>query len=595
MVKKIKSVLKNLNFKKAVYITWSYSKTLTIATLLLLVLENVFWLASLYMLKKLVDIVALPGNSNRHDELLRIIIISGIISVLYTCIKGVSVYFTELQSTKINHFIDKQIHEHTMQLDYTNFDNPVYLDILKRAREASADKPYAVVSSLFDIIKNTIMMGSVGYVLVSIDWLLLPILGLFVLPILVGKLFLSNQGYQLYLKNTSAERQAYYLSSLITTETFAKEIRTFMLGKYIYSKYISIKDNLINEQLALSRKRSINELFTTGTATIAFFGVTAYIVFGTLNGKTSVGDIAVFLVIFPQSFGIMQTLVAAISRLYQNNMFVANIFELFKLEPQIENQQSSASILKGEQSGELIIENVSFKYPSNNDFALRNISLRIPSGKIVALVGMNGAGKTTLIKLLCKLYEPTSGSIIFGGNDIKKYSTSQYRKQISVVFQDFVRYNLTVNENIWFGDIDKELSQEEIINAAKKAGADGFIEKFSNKYETILGRMFDDGHEISFGQWQKIAIARAFYSDSSLIILDEATSALDAIAEAELFNSFRSNIGNRAALVISHRLSTIKQADYIYVLSEKEIIESGTHDELMLLKGKYTSLYESLN
>lgn len=595
MIQKIKTVIENLSFKKAVHITWSFSKKLTLSTLLLLVLENFFWLASILMLKKLVDIVALPSNSNKQEELIRVIIISGIISIIYTCLKGLSGYFSELQSTKINHFIDKKIHEHTMQLDYANFDNPHYLDILKRAREASSDKPFAVVSSLFDIIKNTIMMGSVGYVLVSIDWFLLPILGLFVLPILIGKLFLSNQGYKLYLKNTGAERKAYYLSSLLTTETFAKEIRTFLLGNYIYSKYISIKDSLIKEQLALSKRRTVNELLTTGIGTTAFFGVTAYIVFGTLNGKTSVGDIAVFLVIFPHSFGIMQSLVSAISRLYQNNMFVTNIFELFKLEPQIENQISTASVLKGDQSGELSIKNVSFKYPSSEDYALKNISLQIPSGKIVALVGMNGAGKTTLIKLLCKLYEPTTGSIIFGGNDIKKYSPSQYRKQISVVFQDFVRYNLTVNENIWFGAIDKELSQDEIIIAAKKAGADRFIDKFSNKYETILGRMFDDGHEISFGQWQKIAIARAFYSNSSLIILDEATSALDAIAEAELFNSFKTNIGNRAALVISHRLSTIKQADFIYVMSEKEILESGTHDELMLLNGKYTALYESLN
>jgi len=274
-------------------------------------------------------------------------------------------------------------------------------------------------------------------------------------------------------------------------------------------------------------------------------------------------------------------------------MYVEHIFKLFDLKPDLEQRISTASLNGEGQSGELIMENVSFKYPTCEDYVFKDVSLRIPEGKIIALVGMNGAGKTTLIKLLSKLYEPVSGSIIFGGNDIREYSSTQYRKKISVVFQDFVKYNLTVNENIWFGNIHQEPSYDEIKKASENAGADSFINKFPDQYETILGKMFDDGHEISIGQWQKIAIARAFYGDSSLIILDEATSALDAIAEAELFKSFRTRIGKRSALIISHRLSTIKHADYIYVLSDKGIIESGTHSELVKLGGKYASLYES--
>lgn len=593
MRNKIKSVITKLNFRKTINLTWSVSKSLTITTILFLVVENILWLGSIYMLKKLVDVVAKPGYKERLDELMHVVILTGIISVAYACVKSLSGYFSELQSTRVNHFIDRKIHQHTLLLDYAFYENPEYLDILKRAREAGADKPYAVVSSLFDIAKNAMMMASVGYILIAIDWMLLPLLAVFVLPILIGRILFSNKGFQLYMQNTSLEREANYLSSLITGDTFAKETRTFLLGKYLIKKYILIKDTLVNQQFALSRKRTINELFTTGVGTTAFFGVTAFIVFGTLSGRTSVGDIAVFLVIFPQSYGIMQSLVSAITRLYQNNMYAAHIFELFNLQPQVENRLSSASISKDLQSGELLMENVSFQYPSGDELALRNINLRVPAGKIVALVGMNGAGKTTLIKLLCKLYEPSEGAIFFGGNDIRKYSAAQYRKQISVVFQDFVRYNLTVTENIRFGDIEKGVVKEAIQQAATDSGADQFIKKFPMQYDTVLGRLFDDGHEISIGQWQKIAIARAFYSDSSLIILDEATSALDAIAEAELFRNFREGIGQRSALVISHRLSTIRHADYIYVLANKEIIEAGTHEELLLLDGKYASLYES--
>ncbi|MDQ6813945.1 MAG: ABC transporter ATP-binding protein/permease, partial [Bacteroidota bacterium] len=466
MTKKIKGFISKLNFRRTVSLTWSVSKPLAITTLLFLVIENMLWLGSVYMLKRLVDVVAKVGHKERLDELMKIVIITGVISVAYACIKSLSGYFSELHATKVNHFIDREIHQHTLMLDYSFYEDPEYLNILKRAREAGADKPYAVVSSLFDIVKNGIMMVSVGYILISIDWMLFPLLAVFVFPILIGRILFSNKGFQLYMQNTGLEREAHYLSSLITGETFAKETRTFLLGSYLITKYRAIKDKLINQQFALSRRRTINELFTTGVGTTAFFSVTAYIVFGTLSGRTTVGDIAVFLVIFPQSYSIMQSLVAAITRLYHNNMYAAHIFELFSLQPKVENRLSSATMVDNKQSGELLVKNVSFKYPSGDEPALRNVTLRVPAGKIVALVGMNGAGKTTLIKLLCKLYEPTEGSIFFGGNDIRHYSASQYRKQISVVFQDFVRYNLTVNENISFGDISREVCKEAVQKAA---------------------------------------------------------------------------------------------------------------------------------
>jgi ATP-binding cassette, subfamily B, bacterial len=593
MKRKIQSLVKKLNFKASIQLTWSVSKPLTSITLFFLVLENILWLSSIYMLKALIDIVAKPGYVDRKEELIYAIGVAGIISVTYACVKSLSSYFSELQSAKVNHYVDKVIHEHTLKLDYSNFESPEYLDILKRAREAGIDKPYAVVSSLFDIVKNSIMMASVGYLLISIDWMLLPLLAIFVLPILISRILFSNKGFAMYMRNTGLEREAHYLSSLITADVNAKEMRTFLLRDFILPKYISIKDNLMEQGLKLSKKRTFNELLTTGVGTTAFFGVTAYIVFGTLSGKTSVGDIAVFLVIFPQSYAIMQTLVAAIAKLYQNNMFVTHIFELLNLVPDIENRTSAVPNYENEHTGELKIENVYFKYPHSQFNALEDVSLHIPPGKIVALVGTNGSGKTTLIKLLCKLYEPTSGKIIFRGNDIAQYSAEEYRKHIGVVFQDFVKYNLTVAENIWLGDINKQLNHAAIKKAASNAGVDAFVESLPDQYETILGRLFDNGHEVSIGQWQKIAIARAFYSDSNLIILDEATSALDAIAETELFRSLRVRLQKRSALVISHRLSTIKHADYIYVMANKRIVESGTHDELIALKGQYASLYEA--
>ncbi|MDT0650501.1 ABC transporter ATP-binding protein [Autumnicola edwardsiae] len=583
-----RKTLQELHIGETILLTWSISKKLTIITISLLVLENLAWLGSIYMLKELVDIAATPGNE-QAERLLNAVILTGLISISYACIKSISSYYSEIQAAKVNHCVDQKIHAHIVQLDYSFYENPEYFDVLKRAREAAIDKPFSVVSNMFTILKNLIMVASVGYILVSIDWLLLPLLGMFVVPILISRIIFSDRAFQLYLKNTSLEREAGYLSSLLTGENVAKEIRTFTLGDFIFTKYVKIREHLISEQLHLSRKRSINELFTTGIGTAAFFGVTAYIVFGTLNGDSSVGDIAVFLVVFPQSFMIMQSLVAAIGSFYRDSRYVSLIFELFQFEPKIENNISKASL----NNGELIMKNVSFRYPNTNHNILENISLRIPKGSIVAIVGTNGAGKTSIIKLLCKLYEPTDGSIYFGGNDIREYSPAQYRKQVSTVFQDFVKYNLTVRENISFGDIHKTPTEENILQAAINAGADDFIKKFPKKYDTVLGRIFNEGQEISQGQWQKIAIARALYSDSSLLIFDEATSALDAIAETALFNTFRERIGERAALVISHRISTIRQADYIYVMSDKRIVESGTHTELLQRNGTYAALYEN--
>ncbi len=591
MKEKLKKVLQRLNIRRTLQLVWKVSPTLLIVTLVILTIENILWLASLYMLKKLVDIVSAPGIANRKEDLINAVITSGVISIGYACFKSVSTYCSELQATKVNHYMDRLIHQHSLALDFGYYENPAYLDILKRAREAGADKPFAVVSSLVDIIKNGIMMGSVGFILIDIDWMLLPMLGVFVLPLLIGRLIFSSKGYELYLKNTELERKAGYLSGLLTADGFAKEIRTFSIGSYLLEKYILLRNDLIDQNLKLSRKRSFNELGTTAVGTAAFFGVTAFIVFGTLRGRTTVGDVALFLVVFPQAFGIMQTLVGAITRLYHNNMFVSNIFMLFELKPSIENRPSVAQIQEGQYGCSLEFNNVSFTYPQNTEPSLIDISFKIPPGKIIALVGANGSGKTTLIKLLCKLYEPNQGSIVYGGHDIKLYSAEQYRKNISVVFQDFVRYSLTVSENIWFGDNSTPPDANRIKKAAIDSGAHSFIQKFPNGYDTVLGRQFEDGHEISIGQWQKLAVARAFYGNSSLIIFDEATSALDATAETDLFRKFRASIGQRSALVISHRLSTIRHADYIYFLSDKKIVESGTHEELIALGGQYAELY----
>lgn len=552
-----------------------------------IILESVCWLGTIYTLKLLIDQLVQNKNTG-YQHILNYIILAGGVSVFYACVKNISGFLNEKQSAEANHLLDQRIHDHVLKLDLVHYDNPQYLDIVKRAKEAAIDRPYAVVSSLLEIAKNGLMLLTIGYILMSIDWLLLPLLALFVLPLLFIRIRFSDKIYQWQKAHTGLERQASYLSHLMTSDTVAKEVRAFSLGNYFLPKYSSIKKRLLDKKNGLNFKRTIAELVTAVLGTIAFFVVTGYIILGTINGTTSVGDIAVFLVVFPQSFNVMQALAGSISKFYQNSIYLNDAFELFGLSSELPEPEKPVTIPPNK---EFRIDHLYFKYPHSKEMVLEDISVVIPAGKIVALVGLNGAGKSTLVKLISRLYDPVDGQIKSGGIDIRQFDSKSYRKSISTVFQDFVCYNVSVADNIHFGDITAEKREQEIKDAAIQSGAHQYVKQFSEEYETLLGRTFEGGKEISIGQWQMLAVARALYSRANLIVMDEATSALDVTAEAALFQSIRNHAANKSILMITHRTSAIMQADYIYVMADKRIVESGTHEKLMALNGRYAKLF----
>ena len=588
---KVINLYKNLQLSKAIRFIWGISPKDTMLSVFFLLLENAGWIGSIYTLKLLINKLVKPSGAN-DTHITNSILLAGSVAILYVCVKSISVFLTERQAAVINNSVDKQIHEHTISLDYECYEDPVYFDILKRAREAGVDKPYAIVSGLYDMFKNLIMLASMGYILISINWILLPLLTLFVTPVLLVRFKFSKKLYLWQREHTGMEREASYLSSLITAESSAKEVRSFSLGPHLLNKYSNIKKNILEYQLKHNSRRTMVEIGSTAVSTASFFVVIAYIIFGIVNGKTSVGDIAVFLVVFPQSFSTMQGLSASISTIYQNNRYLSDVFALFDLKPTIESSVFTPTTNE-KAPNDFTVENLYFKYPHASVNTLENINLTIPAGQIIGLVGLNGAGKSTLIKLLSRLYDPDQGVIRAGTKDIREFNINEYRSKVCVVFQDFVRYNLTAKENIWFGDIYSPMNEERIKNAAEDSGAASYINDFPDQYNTILGRMFDDGHELSGGEWQKLAIARVLYSQSQLIILDEGASALDSIAERELFDNLKQKLGNRSALVISHRLSTIQHANLIYVMKDKTVAEQGTHEALIKKNGVYAKLYTS--
>lgn len=591
IAQKFKKLKTNLNVKRTLVLVWHAAKGWMLLSIIMIVAETLLFLASIYSLKVLIDKVAhINVTSHSEEEIVRQVIIAGSLALLYAVARAGSAYVTEVQATKVSNFIDEKIHHTAIQMDLSHYESPDYYDILKRAKDAGADRPNVVITTIMEITKNTLNLLAVGSLFITINWFLLPLLFIFVLPTLFVRIYFANKQNIWRLKHTPLERKSSYLSNLITSDTSAKEIRSFNLGNYFKDLYQVLRIEVILQRLNLSYKRTLNESITSSIATIGFFTCIAYIAVGTVRGTTSVGDIALFLIIFPQSFTLIQNISSGISALYQNNIFINSIFELFDLQPETNSEENKKPIPE-DIDLDLELKNVSFTYPHSSKPALSNINIKIPSGKIVAIVGLNGAGKSTLIKLLCRLYEPNSGSITLGHLDIQEFNLMTYRKQISTVFQDFSKYNVSAADNIRFGDIEKEFHEKNIIAASKKAGSHSFIEKFTKGYDTMMGRLFDEGHEVSIGQWQKLAIARALYSESRFIILDEATSALDAIAEKELFDSFRKHIGNRAGVIISHRHSAIKHADYIYVLSGGTILQQGTDRELLEMPGDYANLF----
>jgi ATP-binding cassette subfamily B protein len=591
--KRLSKIIQNLNFSKTVRLIWSITPQLTLLTLLLIVIENTFFLVSAFAFKKLVNSISLIAVHNAATSTLVMhYFIIDLVAVLLLVLTGsFSSYITELQGARVNEHVDDKIHGYAIELDLAFYESPDYFDTLKRAKDAGSDRPIGIVTTFLSIVKNIAMLITLGYIITMVNWGLVPLLILCLVPAFIVRLRLARQLHAKRLKQTPLERQTAYISSLIVGDTLAKEIRGFGLGNYFKNKYLTIRLELLDERMKIVKRGAINGAITNSIATVSFFICIGYVCYNAVLGKINVGDITLFLVLFPQLFNVLQSISSGMSSLYQDNIFLTHLFKLFDLKPSLAEPSEPASV-PATEGLTLNIKNMSFTYPHAEIPALTNVSLSIPPGKLIAIVGLNGAGKTTLIKMLCRLYDPTAGNIELGDTDIRNFKSTDYRKTISTVFQDFGKYNVSAADNIRFGDIDGEPNEKAIAKAAAASGADAYIDKFPDKYDTIMGRLFENGREISIGQWQKLAIARAIYSPSKFIILDEATSALDAKSEKELFETLRDNIGNKGALVISHRLSAVQHADYIYVMADGQVKQSGTHNQLIEMDGEYANLFK---
>jgi len=365
----------------------------------------------------------------------------------------------------------------------------------------------------------------------------------------------------------------------------------FHLGTLFMDLCRNLRAQLRHQRLAMAKKYSALEVAAQASVAFAVFGSFAFIARQTMQGKLTIGDLVMYYQAFQQGQDYLRQVISGSATLYENNLYLSYLYEFLGVKKRIA-EPSNPKPFPCPIRTCILLEEVSFRYPNSSRKALKDVTMRIPAGELVALVGENGSGKSTLIKLLCRLYDPTSGSIRIDGTDLRLFETAALRHEIAAVFQDFVRYNLTAGENIRLGNIESSIGAEHIVVAAQRAGIHGVISELPQGYDTILGNFFHDGEELSIGEWQKVALARAFLRKAQLIVLDEPTSGMDAAAEYQVFGRIRSLLEGRTGIIISHRFSTVRMADRIYVLADGRIIESGCHDELIAHGGKYAEMFE---
>lgn len=477
-----------------------------------------------------------------------------------------------------------------LTLDLSFFEHPDYYDRLQNARREGAYKPVELINDTFQIVQNLITLMSFAVLLLRFSPLLVLVLLATSIPSFIAETRFSEQGFRLLTRRAPETRQINYLSRLLTEDSAAKEIKLFNLGATLLARYMTLFDKFLREDRSLALKRAVVGFSLGIIATLGFYGSYAWIVWHTVQGAISLGDMTLYLSIFRQGQSTFQAILAAVGNIYENNLFMAHLYEFLELTPQMkipeQPRKLPARLVHGVE-----FRGVGFRYPESEEWVLRAIDLTIHAGEKIALVGHNGAGKTTLIKLLSRLYDPTEGAILIDGIDIREVEPVALRQKIGVIFQDFVRYHVPASENIGFGQIEAAQSLEKIVAAARKSGAHEIIEELPLGYETMLGRWFHGGEELSLGQWQKIALARAFMRDAEILVLDEPTASLDAQTEYEIFQHFQELTEGKMAILISHRFSTVRMADRIVVIDGGRIAEIGSHQELLRAEGIYAELF----
>jgi ATP-binding cassette, subfamily B, bacterial len=595
LLQKWKEVRKSfVHTPRAVRLVWQTSQWATIGLGLLTLAAALLPASQAWVGKLIVDGVVASIQQGADPEQVRSVFVYLILELslflLATGLNQARRLIQQLIQLQLANRIRGEIIGKALTLDLAFFEHPDFYDRLQNARRESGYKPVDLINDTFLIVQNTITLVSFAVLLLRFSpWLVIILLGASV-PAFVAETRYSEEGFRLLTRRAPETRQINYLARLLTEDASAKEIKLFNLGDTLLTRYMTLFDKFFREDKSLAVRRAAAGFGLGLVATLGFYGSYAWIVWHTVQGKISLGDMTLYLTIFRQGQSTFQAILSAVGSIYENNLFMANLFDFFGLKPQMGVAARNHVLAVPLRSG-IEFHGVGFRYPESEEWALRDINLTMRPGEKIALVGPNGAGKTTLIKLLTRLYDPTEGTILIDGIDIRELDPLDLRQRIGVIFQDFVRYHLPASENIGFGQIEALNRMDQIIASARKSGAHAIVENLPEGYQTMLGRWFHGGHELSVGQWQKIALARAFMREAEILVLDEPTASLDAETEYEIFRHFQELTLGKMAILISHRFSTVRMADRIVVIQEGRIVEIGSHQDLLRQEGIYAHLF----
>jgi ATP-binding cassette, subfamily B, bacterial len=499
-------------------------------------------------------------------------------------------YSDSLLANRYTQHVSVRVMEQAARLDLTTYEDPVFYDRLERARVQATDR-LAMIQQLGRLVTQVITTLTFSAALAwASPWLVL-LLALGVLPSFLGETHYAFLGYAKNFRQTPAKRQMDYLRQVAGSREGAKEVKLFGLNKFFTSRFQTLANQIYIEDVTLSRSKLIVGGLLGIIGTLGYYGAYVYVIWRTLHGVYDIGQFTFLTTAIQQASSNLQQVFSTASGIADQALFLTDLIAFFEMEPTVNSNPNGLLAPKPIQSG-FEFRNVSFTYPGTNRTVLKNFNLKLSTGERIALIGENGQGKTTVVKLITRLYDPTEGQILLDGVDLREYSLEDLHRHIGVIFQDFMRFEMTARENIAVGRIDQPHQQSDIEEAAHKSLADTVVSKLAGGYDQILGRRFEGGVELSGGEWQKMALARAYLRDAQLLILDEPTAALDARSELEVFERFAELTEGKMALLISHRFSTVRMADRIVVLSGGRLIEEGNHQQLMAKSGLYASMFE---